>query len=239
LTLSAAEYAFVQTQSVAHLATADANGRPHVVPVCFAYLDGRFYIAIDEKPKRTTRLKRLRNIDENPAVALVFDRYDDDWSRLGWVMVQGTASVIVGGTEHERAVAALRRGTSSTARCPSRASGQRRRPVISVAVEKVVSWGVELAAEEVCSIRTQVSGWKSTRLWVLSQKGLISEWPQRQRVNQSPGGISNSTPSWSEPCRAVDAVGAVASNKDRDLVRRPLIVRVHSGLMIARGHRHQ
>src|SRR3990172_7594427 len=105
--LSETDLRFVQRQRVAHLATADANGRPHVVPVCFAYLEGRFCIAIDEKPKRTRRLKRLRNIAENPSVALVFDRYDDDWSRLGWVMVQGTASVIASGPEHDRAVAAF------------------------------------------------------------------------------------------------------------------------------------
>ena len=88
--LSASELRFIERRRVAHLATADATGRPHVVPVCFAHLDGRFYIAIDEKPKRSLRLKRLRNIEENPQVALVFDRYDDDWSRLGWVLVQGT-----------------------------------------------------------------------------------------------------------------------------------------------------
>ncbi len=122
---------------MAHLATADANGRPHVVPVCFAYVDGRFYIAIDEKPKRTQRLKRLRNIDENPSVALVFDRYDDDWSWLGWVMVQGTASVIARGPEHERAVGALRERYEQY-----RSMDLAERPVIRVAVEKVVSWGV-------------------------------------------------------------------------------------------------
>ena len=64
--LSAEELRFIESQRVAHLATADASGRPHVVPVCFAYLDGRIYIAIDEKPKRSLRLKRLRNIEKNP-----------------------------------------------------------------------------------------------------------------------------------------------------------------------------
>ena len=91
---------FTESQRVAHLATADANGRPHVVPVCFAYLNRRIYIAIDEKPKRSLRLKRLRNIEENPRVALVLDRYDEDWSRLAWVLVQGTAAVLDRGPEH-------------------------------------------------------------------------------------------------------------------------------------------
>ena len=84
--LAAAERRFVEDRPVAHLGTADAAGKPHVVPVCFAYLDECFYIAIDEKPKRSLRLKRLRNIDDNPQVALVFDRYDDDWTQLGWVL---------------------------------------------------------------------------------------------------------------------------------------------------------
>jgi len=135
--LSETDLRFVQRQRVAHLATADANGRPHVVPVCFAHMDGRFCIAIDEKPKRTRRLKRLRNIAENPSVALVFDRYDDDWSRLGWVMVQGTASVIASGPEHDRAVAALCERYEQY-----RSMALEGRPVIRVAVEKVVSWGV-------------------------------------------------------------------------------------------------
>ena len=106
--VSEPELQFIELSASAHLATADAAGRPHVVPVCFAYVDGRIYIAIDEKPKRSLRLKRLRNIEENPRVSLVFDRYDEDWSRLGWVMVSGTATIIDGGQEHEVAVAALR-----------------------------------------------------------------------------------------------------------------------------------
>ena len=124
------------SRRVGHLATADAEGRPHVVPVCFAYLDGRIYIAIDEKPKRSLRLKRLRNIEENPRVALVFDRYDEDWSRLGWVMVRGTATVIDGGAEHERAVAELREKYEQY-----RSMTLEGRPVISVTVERVSSWG--------------------------------------------------------------------------------------------------
>ena len=135
--LSETDLRFVQRQRVAHLATADANGRPHVVPVCFAHMDGRFCIAIDEKPKRTRRLKRLRNIAENPSVALVFDRYDDDWARLGWVMVQGTAAIISSGSEHERGVDALRERYEQY-----RSMALEGRPVIRVAVEKVVTWGV-------------------------------------------------------------------------------------------------
>ena len=136
MTLSVPQIAFVEEQRVAHLATADADGRPHVVPVCFAYAEARFYIAIDEKPKRSLRLKRLRNIAENPQVAIVFDRYDEDWSRLGWVLVQGTAAVIDGGTEHERALAILRERYAQY-----RSMALEGRPVIRVTAERVSSWG--------------------------------------------------------------------------------------------------
>jgi PPOX class probable F420-dependent enzyme len=133
---SQAESRLIESQRVAHLATADAKGRPHVVPVCFAYLGGRIYIAIDEKPKRSLRLKRLLNIEENPHVALVLDRYDEDWSRLGWVLIQGTAAVIKGGPEHSRALEALREKYPQY-----REMALEERPVIGVRVERVSSWG--------------------------------------------------------------------------------------------------
>jgi PPOX class probable F420-dependent enzyme len=134
--LSPEQLRFIERERIAHLATADAAGRPHVVPVCFAHLEGRFYIAIDEKPKRSMKLKRLRNIEENPQVALVFDRYDEDWSRLGWVMVRGSAIVIDSGTQHESALEALR------GRYPQyREMRLEERPWISVAAEQVFSWG--------------------------------------------------------------------------------------------------
>ena len=116
--------------------SADSAGRPHVVPVCLAYRDGRIYIAIDEKPKRSLRLKRLRNIEENPQVSIVFDSYAEDWSRLGWVMIRGTAAIIDGGQEHELAVAALLERYEQY-----RSMTLEGRPVISVTVERVSSWG--------------------------------------------------------------------------------------------------
>ncbi len=88
---------FLERQRVAHLATADARGAPHVVPVCFALLDDTLYIAIDEKPKQADiwRLRRMRNIAANPQVAVVADVYDDaDWSRLGFALVRGRARVL-------------------------------------------------------------------------------------------------------------------------------------------------
>lgn len=134
--LSASELRFIERRRVAHLATADAAGRPHVVPVCFAYLAGRIYVVIDEKPKRSLRLKRIRNIEENPQVSLVFDCYDEDWSRLGWVMIRGSATVSDRGLEHESALEALR------VRYPQyREMALEGRPVIRVTPERASSWG--------------------------------------------------------------------------------------------------
>ena len=130
------EQAFIERQRVAHLATADAVGHPHVVPVCFALAGGCIWIAIDEKPKRTLRLKRLSNIEANPQVSLVFDTYDEDWSRLGYVLVQGLAEVVEGGQEHRQALAALRERYPQYGQMALEA-----RPAIRVRPEKTVSWG--------------------------------------------------------------------------------------------------
>jgi PPOX class probable F420-dependent enzyme len=140
--LSETERRFLSRHKVAHLATADRRGAPHVVPVCFAVEGDALYITVDEKPKRAdVPLKRLRNIAENPAVAVVVDRYDDDWTRLGWVMLRGRAEILTDGAEHARAQDVLR------ARYPQ-LNDMRigSLPVIAVRVERVTSWG-NLAAE--------------------------------------------------------------------------------------------
>ena len=89
--LSGDERRFVESMRVARLATADANGAPHVLPVCYALLGDSLYVTIDEKPKHSDvrAMKRLRNIAENPNVAVVVDRYEEDWTRLAWVMLRG------------------------------------------------------------------------------------------------------------------------------------------------------
>jgi len=79
---------------VARLATADATGRPHLVPVTFAVDGDTIFTAVDAKPKRTTALRRLANVAANPRVALLVDHYDDDWSQLWWVRADGTARVV-------------------------------------------------------------------------------------------------------------------------------------------------
>ncbi|WP_019813095.1 TIGR03668 family PPOX class F420-dependent oxidoreductase [Saccharomonospora saliphila] len=82
------------TARVARLATADATGQPHVVPITFTIVDDTVVSAVDAKPKRTTALRRLANIAANPAVSLLVDHYDDaDWSRLWWARADGTADV--------------------------------------------------------------------------------------------------------------------------------------------------
>ena len=132
------ERRFLAHCRVAHLATADAQAMPHVVPVCFALAGDTLYITIDAKPKRRpgATLKRLANIAANPAVAVVADRYDEDWSRLGWVMLLGRAEILGGGAEHDQAQALL------GARYPQLARMQiAHLPVIAVRIARATSWG--------------------------------------------------------------------------------------------------
>ena len=134
---------FLASRHVAHLATAGADAMPHVVPVCFVLEGDALYVTIDEKPKRgaPARLKRLRNIAENPNVAVVADRYDEDWTRLGWVMLRGRAEILSAGAEHDRAQALLR------ARYPQYASMRiEALPVIALRIAKVTMWG-DLSAD--------------------------------------------------------------------------------------------
>jgi PPOX class probable F420-dependent enzyme len=140
--LSARERQFLDHQRVGHLATANADGRPHVVPVCYALAGDNLYITIDAKPKRGTPLKRLANIAENPAVAVVVDSYNEDWRRLGWIMLRGRADVLADGPEHDDAQALLR------ARYPQyRAMDLAGLPVIAVRVARITSWG-DLTADQ-------------------------------------------------------------------------------------------
>lgn len=134
--LSPETAAFVERRRVGRLATVDAAGMPHVVPVCFVLLSGRVYIAIDEKPKRTTHLQRLKNIESNPQVALVLDDYSEDWSRLAWVLIRGRAEIIERGGDHLPAITALR------AKYPQyRAMALEDRPLIRISLERVNAWG--------------------------------------------------------------------------------------------------
>ncbi len=87
---------FLEAHRVGHLATAGADGAPHVVPVCYALDDEALYFVADQKPKRrpARELLRLRNLHANPRAAIVVDDWDEDWTRLAWVLVRGPARVV-------------------------------------------------------------------------------------------------------------------------------------------------
>ena len=103
--ISGAVQKILKAARVARLATSDAKGRPHVVPVCFAYDGKLFYTAVDQKPKRVPRerLARLQNIRAMPRVALLVDEYDEDWTQLWFILVRGTARLIPDSAHQERA----------------------------------------------------------------------------------------------------------------------------------------
>jgi PPOX class probable F420-dependent enzyme len=93
---------------VARLATADAGGLPHLVPMVFALTSDTIYSAVDAKPKRSTSLRRLANIAANPRVAVLVDHYDDDWNTLWWVRADGSGRIVAPGEPEGRdAVAQL------------------------------------------------------------------------------------------------------------------------------------
>lgn len=139
-TLQDSEIAFIQSQSVARLATSDADGHPHVVPVCFAFDGTRFYIALDEKPKRVEQrqLRRVRNIEARHEAMLLFDRYDNDWSRLAFVQVYGHVDLLLPGAPgHANALLLLRERYIQY-----RSMKLEEYPVIVVTPEHVVEWGL-------------------------------------------------------------------------------------------------
>jgi PPOX class probable F420-dependent enzyme len=121
---------------VARLATADAAGQPHLVPIVFAVAGDTVYHAVDAKPKRTARLRRLANVQANPRVALLADHYDDaDWSALWWVRAEGTARVLeLAEAEGGRAVELL------AARYAQYRDAPPQGPVLAVDVERWSGW---------------------------------------------------------------------------------------------------
>ncbi len=140
--LSELQRNFLDRSRVGHLATADKEGRPHLTPVCYAVDADSLYITIDEKPKRRDRpLKRVRNLLENPQAAFVVDRWDEDWRRLGWVMLRGPVEILDAGPEHDRAQVLLR------ARYPQyRAMNLAPLPVIALRIARATDWG-DLSAD--------------------------------------------------------------------------------------------
>jgi PPOX class probable F420-dependent enzyme len=116
---------------VARLATTGADGRPHVVPICFALDGDTLYTAVDQKPKSTRALRRLANIEANPQVEVVIDYYEEDWSRLWWVRLSGRARVV----DHDAHGLEL-----LCAKYPQYRADPPAGPFVVVAIESRTSW---------------------------------------------------------------------------------------------------
>ena len=125
---------------VARLATRNAEGWPHVVPVCFVYDGEAIYTAVDRKPKQVAieKLARVRNIETNPEVALLVDQYDEDWDKLWYILVRGRGSILRNGAERVQALRQLRNKYAQYASAdllPAEAA------VIRIVPVKIISWG--------------------------------------------------------------------------------------------------
>ena len=130
---------FIHTRRVARLSTVDVNGRPHVIPICFV-VDrwSNILTAIDSKPKRVDNmeLKRVRNISRNPYVAIVFDTYQENWEKLGFLLIHGRAELLVDGIMKASAVRLLKdKYTQYKGYLDEQA------PILRIAPYKITSWG--------------------------------------------------------------------------------------------------
>ena len=136
--LDAASRAMLGAARVAHLATADQYSRPHNVPIVFVTLGDRLYFPLDRKPKREDdwhMLRRVRNIETNGRVAIIVDHYEEDWTKLAWVLLEGVATILETGDERDAAARALH------AKYPQYAGDALdARPVVRVAIERTVAW---------------------------------------------------------------------------------------------------
>ena len=119
---------------VARLATVDADGQPHLVPLCFALAEDRVVSVVDAKPKRTPQLRRLANIRAQPRVSVLVDEYDEDWARLWWVRADGVARVVESGAARDDAVAAL------TAKYRQYRDQPPEGPVIEITIDRWRGW---------------------------------------------------------------------------------------------------
>lgn len=122
---------------IARLATADTTARPHLVPVVFALDGDTVMLAVDHKPKRTTRLKRLANIAANPSVCLLADHYEEDWDRLWWARAEGEARVLPSPDQSPEAARCIRLLTAKYQQYAERPPGG---PVVEVSVLRWSGW---------------------------------------------------------------------------------------------------
>jgi PPOX class probable F420-dependent enzyme len=131
---AAAMRARVAAARAGHLATVRPDGRPHVVVCCFAASGDTVYSAVDDKPKTTRQLQRLRNLAAHPEAALLVDQYTDDWTALWWVRVDGAGRLLSRDDEHERAMALLAEKYDQYRRRPP--SG----PLIAIDIHRWTAW---------------------------------------------------------------------------------------------------
>jgi PPOX class probable F420-dependent enzyme len=127
------------TARVARLATIDADGRPHLVPIVFALDGDTLYSAVDRKPKRSQTLRRIENARVRPDVTVLVDHYNEDWGRLWWIRLRGRARVLDDGEERERALAVLRH------KYPQYRNEQPDGPVLAVDIREVRDWSATAA----------------------------------------------------------------------------------------------
>lgn len=137
--LTTTEKEFVEKLRVARLGTADENGTPYLVPVCYAFDGTHFYTPLDEKPKRVpgTKLRRVRNIEARHEAALLIDQYADDWSQLGYVLIHGHTELIAPTDERHRPAVALLR--ERYAQYKSMTLEQY--PLIMITPQRITAWG--------------------------------------------------------------------------------------------------
>ena len=135
---------FIEAARIAHLATVSGDGEPHNIPLCFWFDGARFYFVIDEKPKRRggSEIKRMRNIAENPRVAMVIDHYDEDWTRLAYVLIHGEARIVEDDGEYAVAIQHLRR---KYAQYHAMLLTQDKNPAIRIQPVRVHVWGARFA----------------------------------------------------------------------------------------------
>jgi PPOX class probable F420-dependent enzyme len=136
--LSAAARELLTTARVAHLATSDQYARPHVVPIVFVWQEGVLYTPLDRKTKRDDdwhALRRVRNIETNGRVAIVVDRYDEDWSRLAWVLLEGVATILESGDERDAGAKLLREKYAQYETLSLDG-----RPIVRVEIERAGEW---------------------------------------------------------------------------------------------------
>lgn len=123
-----------EESKVAYLGTADRQGRPHLVPIGFVIDGDTIYFAVDSKPKQTVRLKRLLNIEVNPAVAVLFEHYEADWSKLWWVRVDGSAHLVQDRTVADHVVDLL------VEKYPQYGEHRPAGPVVAIAIDRMSGW---------------------------------------------------------------------------------------------------